>query len=111
MMDDYAVLESKVLDWAESKGILAKSDPKTQCLKCVSEVGELADAVRELNRRTQAVGDMDETNDALGDVLVTLIILADLLKTDLTDCLSEAYEIIRKREGRMVNGIFVKDTV
>ena len=102
-MDDYAVLESKVLDWAESKGILAKSDPKTQCLKCVSEVGELADAV--------AVGDMDEANDALGDVLVTLIILADLLKTDLTDCLSEAYEIIRKREGRMVNGIFVKDTV
>ena len=102
-MDDYAVLEGKVLDWAEDKGILAKSDPKTQCLKCVSEVGELADAV--------AVGNMDEVNDALGDTLVTLIILADLLKTDLVDCLSEAYEVIRKREGRMVNGIFIKDTV
>ena len=102
-MDDFDVLQGKVLDWAQDKGILIKSDPKTQCLKCVSEVGELADAV--------AVGNMDEVNDALGDTLVTLIILADLLKTDLVDCLSEAYEVIRKREGRMVNGIFVKDTV
>lgn len=102
-MDDYAVLEGKVLDWAEDKGILAKSDPKTQCLKCVSEIGELADAV--------AVGNMDEVNDALGDTLVTLIILADLLKTDLIDCLSEVIETIRKRQGRMVNGIFVKDVI
>lgn len=102
-MDDYAVLEGKVLDWAEGKGILAKSDPKTQCLKCVSEVGELADAV--------AVGNMDEVNDALGDTLVTLIILAELLKTDLIDCLSEVIETIRKRQGRMVNGIFVKDVI
>jgi NTP pyrophosphatase (non-canonical NTP hydrolase) len=102
-MDDYAVLEGKVLDWAEDKGILAKSDPKTQCLKCVSEVGELADAV--------AVGNMDEVNDALGDTLVTLIILADLLKTDLVDCLSEVIETIRKRQVRMVNGIFVKDVI
>jgi NTP pyrophosphatase (non-canonical NTP hydrolase) len=54
---------------------------------------------------------MDEANDALGDVLVTLIILADLLKTDLTDCLSEVIETIRKRQGRMVNGIFVKNVV
>ena len=102
-MDDYAVLEGKVLDWAEDKGILAKSDPKTQCLKCVSEIGELADAV--------AVGNMDEVNDALGDTLVTLIILAELLKTDLIDCLSEVIETIRKRQGRMVNGIFVKDVI
>jgi len=102
-MSEYDELESKVLDWAEAKGILQKSDPKTQCLKFISEAGELADAV--------AVGDMDETNDALGDALVSLIILADLLKTDLVDCLSEAYEVIRKREGRMVNGIFVKDVV
>mgnify|MGYP003346849279 CR=1 FL=1 len=96
-------LDCHVLEWARERGILAKSDPKTQCLKMVSEVGELADAV--------AVGDMMKTIDGIGDVLVTLIILSELLKLDATECLETAYTEIAKREGTMVNGIFVKTGV
>jgi NTP pyrophosphatase (non-canonical NTP hydrolase) len=96
-------LEGAVLRWAEERGIFESSDPKTQCLKCVSEIGELADNI--------AMGDHDAAMDDLGDVLVTLIILAKLTDLDLMECLTAAYEVIRRREGKMINGVFVKHVV
>jgi len=99
----YGVLKSNVLDWAESRGIFDGSDPKTQCLKFVSEVGELADNI--------AKGDHYAAQDDLGDILVTLILLSEMIDTDLMVCLESAYETIRKRQGRMVNGVFVKDVL
>jgi NTP pyrophosphatase (non-canonical NTP hydrolase) len=101
MMHDYQDLEFLVLTWAKEKGILDKGDPKTQALKTVSEVGELADAIIE--------DDLEEIIDALGDVLVTLIILAELLDLDLSECLNSAYEVIKDRKGKMINGTFVKE--
>jgi NTP pyrophosphatase (non-canonical NTP hydrolase) len=100
---DWKPLESAILRWGEEKGILTNSDPKTQCLKCVSEIGELADNI--------AKGDHDAAQDDLGDVLVTLILLAKLTDLDLMECLTIAYETIRRREGKMVNGVFVKHAV
>lgn len=99
----YGVLKSNVLDWAESRGIFDSSDPKTQCLKFVSEAGELADNI--------AKGDHYAAQDDIGDILVTLILLSEMIDTDLMVCLESAYETIRKRQGRMVNGVFVKDVV
>lgn len=99
----YGVLKSNVLDWAESRGIFDSSDPKTQCLKFVSEAGELADNI--------AKGDHYAAQDDLGDILVTLILLSEMIDTDLMVCLESAYETIRKRQGRMVNGVFVKDVL
>ena len=99
----YTTLKRAVLDWADTRGILSSSDPKTQCLKFVSEAGELADNI--------AKGDHYAALDDIGDILVTLILLAELIDTDLMVCLEGAYEIIRKRQGKMVNGIFVKDVV
>ena len=99
----YDVLKSNVLDWAESRGIFDSSDPKTQCLKFVSEAGELADNI--------AKGDHYAALDDLGDILVTLILLSEMIDTDLMVCLESAYETIRKRQGRMVNGVFVKDVL
>ncbi len=100
---DWEQLEGAIIRWGEEKGILASSDPKTQCLKCVSEIGELADNI--------AKGDQNAAQDDLGDVLVTLILLAKLTDLDLMECLTSAYEVIRRREGKMVNGVFVKHVV
>ena len=94
-------LIKKILKWADNKGILAGSDPKTQALKCVSEVGELCDNV--------AKGNTEATRDDLGDTVVTLIILAELLGHDLTECVAEAYAEIANRKGKMQNGTFVKE--
>ena len=99
----YEPLKSAVLDWAEERGIFDNSDPKTQCLKFISEAGELADNI--------AKGDHYAALDDIGDILVTLILLSQMIDTDLMRCLEDAYQTIRKRQGKMVNGVFVKDVV
>ena len=94
-------LEQKVIEWAVDKGIMDKSDPKSQLLKTVSEIGELADAVNQ--------DDMEELIDAVGDTLVTLIILCKMKNVEITNCLNSAYSVIANRTGSMQNGVFVKD--
>ena len=68
-------LQNKVIKWAEDKGIFANSDPISQFLKTISEVGELADAVNK--------NDLPEIKDAIGDVAVTLILYHKMLNTKL----------------------------
>mgnify|MGYP006303699643 CR=1 FL=1 len=94
-------MKNKVLQWAKEKGILDKATPKDQMLKTVEEVGELANAIGK--------NDKEEIKDAIGDIAVTIIIQAELNGLDFDECLESAYEIIAKRKGKMVNGIFVKE--
>ena len=99
-------LEKKVVDWGYSKGILTDAAPDTvrrtkQLVKTEEEVKELADASTSNNK--------EEAIDAIGDILVTLIMQTRLWNTNLYECLDQAYEVISKRTGRMVDGIFVKD--
>jgi len=99
-------LENKVVDWGFDKGILTYDPPTMerrlkQFTKTEEEVIELFDAIKADNK--------GEAVDAIGDILVTLIMQARLWNTNLYDCLNEAYEVISKRTGRMVDGIFVKD--
>jgi NTP pyrophosphatase (non-canonical NTP hydrolase) len=90
--------EQQILQWARDRGIFAESDPKTQCLKTVSEVGELAD--------NTAKG--LDTRDDIGDVVVTLTLLAAMQGTSIGECVDVAWEDIKHREGSMQNGTFVK---
>lgn len=101
MENRYRTLEAKIEEWAEDKDILSKATPTTQALKTLEECNELMDAVDKENR--------DETIDALGDILVTLIIQAKMQNVDLLNCLQSAYNVISKRTGKMVQGVFVKD--
>jgi NTP pyrophosphatase (non-canonical NTP hydrolase) len=100
-MEDYKLLESQVLEWAKDKGIFDKGTPVKQSYKTLEEVGELISAV--------SINDKAEIKDALGDILVTIIIQAKMQKLDLIECLESAYNIISKRNGKMVDGTFVKD--
>lgn len=94
-------VRADVINWGLEKGILAKADQQAQMLKCVSEVGELADAV--------AKNDFNSIIDGVGDVLVTLILLCEIKDICPTFCLKSAYGEIKNRQGKMVNGVFVKD--
>lgn len=99
-MSVFEQLNYKVLDWAEDRNLIKGSDPKTQLLKTVSELGELADAILKDDKEGQI--------DGIGDVLVTLIIVAEQLGLTINECLAVAYLEIKDRKGRMVNGAFVK---
>lgn len=96
------IVELDVIRWAEARGIVANSDSKTQLLKAVSEMGELADAI--IKRDRPAI------IDGIGDVLVCLIVVGALEDINLTHCLESAYNEIKERKGFLnKNGVFVKD--
>ncbi len=89
--------------WATDKGIYAKGDSKTQYLKLMEEAGELAEALLK--------NDETEVIDAIGDMVVVLTNLAKLRGYDIEDCVVSAYDVIKSRQGKMVNGTFVKQTL
>lgn len=95
---DYLI--AKVIDWANEHNLIDGGSPKTQMLKCVSEVGELADDVNKLK----------DIRDSVGDVLVTLIILAAQHDIELEECLKFAYDDIKDRKGVLLDGVFIRDT-
>lgn len=95
------VLIESVEQWAKNKG-LDKAEPSKQMLKVVEETGEVAAAL--------ARNDQDALRDGIGDVAVTLIILALQNDMDLYECLNFAYDEIKGRTGKRVNGVFVKSS-
>ena len=53
--------------------------------------------------------DKHEFVDAIGDMVVVLTNMAHLGGATIEKCIEEAYNVISKRTGKMVNGTFVKD--
>lgn len=95
-MDDLVGL---VEVWAVDKG-LDTADSFKQFAKVAEEFGEIASALARNNE--------DELRDAIGDTVVTLIILAKQNDMDLYECLQCAYDEIKGRTGKTVDGIFIK---
>jgi len=94
-------LQTLVLEWAKSKDLLKPENALKQFAKFISEAGELGDAIIK--------HDLEEQIDALGDVQVTIILLAAQLGWDYDECLESAYNVIKGRTGKTVNGTFIKD--
>ena len=94
-------LISKVEDWAIERN-LHKADSQGQFLKVSEEVGEVAAAL--------ARNDKLALMDGIGDVAVTLIILGLQNGVTLEECLSHAYDEIKNRRGKMINGVFVTES-
>ena len=100
-MENFDVLINNVVGWAEDKNILKPENAPKQMLKVMEEVGETAGA---LAKNKQA-----EPKDGIGDAFVTLIILAKQVGMEPADCLETAWNEIKNRTGKTVNGVFVKD--
>jgi NTP pyrophosphatase (non-canonical NTP hydrolase) len=100
-MENFDVLINNVVGWAEDKNILKPENAPKQMLKVMEEVGETAGA---LAKNKQA-----ELKDGIGDAFVTLIILAKQVGMEPADCLETAWNEIKNRTGKTVNGVFVKD--
>ena len=94
-------LIKQVERWSMNKG-LDKAESSKQFLKVTEEVGEVAAAL--------ARNDKNALRDGIGDVVVTLIILAQQNDMDLEECLNCAYDEIKGRTGKMVDGVFVKSS-
>jgi len=99
-------LHELVVEWGKDRGILPYPDPMAPFNKTKEEVEELLDA---LKRRVRAVRHREEVKDALGDIFVTLVMHAHAWNTTMGECVEGAYDVISKRTGKMVDGVFVKD--
>lgn len=102
--DGFTELIDKVNEWADKRG-LKQADPKIQWMRITEEVGEIRDVLLKPTKFTEPQAAL---KDAIGDTLVTIIVLAHQLDLDVTECLSIAYDEIKNRKGKMVNGTFVK---
>lgn len=98
-------LIAKINKWADERN-LKQADPKIQWMRVTEEVGEIRDV---LLKPTKFTDPQMALKDAIGDTLVTIIVLAHQLDLDVTECLNIAYEEIKNRKGKMINGTFVKE--
>ena len=87
--------------WARARNLVAGSEPRAQFLKLVEEVGEIAHGM--------AKGRSHEIKDGIGDAIVVLTILAAQLGFTVEDCIEAAWQEIKDRKGRMVDGVFIKE--
>ena len=86
--------------WAIDRG-LQSGNPEAQMVKLLEEAGELASGINK--------NKLDLIIDSIGDTYVVLVILCMQLGLDINDCIKAAYEEIKDRKGKMVNGCFVKE--
>ena len=88
-----------IVSWHLARNLIHGSDDKQQVLKLVQEVGELSDSVCKKQNPI----------DDIGDIIVVLINIAIRHNLSLKDCIDHAYEDIKDRRGKMVDGIFIKE--
>ena len=96
-------LIQNIRQWGKDRNIIgpnAKATVKTQFEKLREEFTELEYTIAESNQ--------NELIDAVGDCTVVLILLAELAGTNFETCLQAAYDEIKDRKGKMVNGTFEK---
>lgn len=90
---------TKIIDWHYDRNLIDGSNDKMQFMKLIQEAGELSDNICKYK----------DVADDIGDMLVVLINIAERNGLTLQHCLDVAYDDIKDRKGRMVDGIFVKE--
>ena len=94
-------LTKRIEQWAIDRK-LHTANPDKQFQKLAEEFGELAEGLAK-NRP-------DEVKDAIGDMYVVMTILSMQLGFNIDDCIQIAYDEIKDRKGKMINGVFVKES-
>jgi len=93
------VMVSRIKTWHRDRNLIEGSTDKDQVLKLMQELGELSDSVCKGK----------DIRDDLGDMLVVMINIMERNDLHFTDCLEVAWEDIKDRKGKMIDGIFVKE--
>lgn len=97
MMQDLTEL---IRQWATDRN-LNTADPNKQILKLGEEFGELCQGMAKNNA--------SQVYDSIGDMFVVMVILSMQLGVSVEECVSYAYDEIKGRRGKMVDGVFIKE--
>ena len=96
---DLMEFTAKIKQWHHDRNLIDGSDDKTQFAKLIQECGELSDNICKGR----------DIRDDIGDIMVVLINIAERNNLTLTECLEVAYNDIKHRKGKMIDGVFVKE--
>ena len=113
--DNMETLIKKVEQWAQEKEIDDYKNWEKQFMKFQEEAIELHtemvmhDKYLEDRHTEIYMYDKEDMKLEMGDVLVTLIVLAKQQDIELSECLSLAWNKIKNRRGKTINGQFVKE--
>lgn len=91
----------RVAQWAEERNLIEGSTPRLQMTKLFEECEELSHALQD--------DDMEEVADAIGDIQVVLAVICAQLGLNIDVCREVAWNEIKDRKGKMVDGVFVKE--
>jgi hypothetical protein len=109
----YEQLQKLVIKWAEDRNIFEYSNPIKQLTKTQEELDETMDALVKFidaKNETEKNQAFLEAIDGIGDMLVTIILLGKMINIDTVKALDTAYNVIKDRKGKMINGLFVKES-
>lgn len=90
-----------ITEWAHARNLIDGSDSFRQLAKLTEEMGELAGGIAK--QRPDVIA------DSIGDCAVVLTILAAQNGLTINDCIQQAYDEIKDRKGRMIDGVFIKE--
>jgi uncharacterized protein YabN with tetrapyrrole methylase and pyrophosphatase domain len=93
------ILEDKIVQWHRDRNLFDGSTDHQQFEKLLEEVEEL---------RINIQNDQLVIDD-IGDIIVVLINIAHRSNLTLEQCMEHAYNDIKDRKGKMVDGLFVKE--
>ena len=94
--------DEEVLQWSRDRNLLQTTTIEKQGFKLMEELGEFCEGC--LKEKPEKI------RDSLGDMFVVLVQLAELsLGESLSRCAWAAYDEIKDRRGKMVNGSFIKE--
>ena len=91
--------EKLIGQWHKDRNLIDGSTDKDQYMKLIQEAGELSDSLCKGN----------DIKDDIGDMMVVLINIMVRNNLTMDECLSVAYNDIKDRKGKMVDGVFVKE--
>ena len=92
-------LVKKVAQWHHDRNLIDGATDKDQFCKLIQEAGELSDNICKGK----------DMSDDIGDMIVVLINIAERNNLTLKECLEKAWNDIKDRKGKMVDGIFIKE--
>jgi NTP pyrophosphatase (non-canonical NTP hydrolase) len=93
--------KERVRQWAADRNLIEGSTPRKQMDKLNEECSELYEGILD--------NDSDDIKDAIGDIQVVLAVMCCQLGIDIDECREIAWEEIKDRKGKMVDGVFVKE--
>lgn len=115
---------NNVIEWAKDKGILTPNNASKQLTKVIEELGETGGAYLKREGKevidgiSKCIGNIGELIDRdnpeyagynIFEAITLLNGFTKFIGHDLEYCLDVAYNVIKDRTGKTVDGIFVKN--